>query len=181
MVTQTTTSPSLTMREVEDLNKMTDEEIGALSDNDVHTLVSGVSEGALKLQAYTKGLDKFFDRIKKLRLLDIIRVKHHGQILEYPAFVLRVSESKPTTPYKDILAALVKERPELKEIVNDITKTKLSAKKPTSRVNRYTHEKEPKTWKEIEHTKIDLSKAPETTVKKRLPRWIVGIGSLFQR
>ncbi len=94
-------------------------------------------------------------------------------MLEYPSFVLQVVKTKPSTPYKAILAALVKEHPELKDEVNTITESEKNKKEPGYRVYRHQKSNEPKTWKEIEHAKINPVK--ESKARKRLPHWILNL------
>jgi hypothetical protein len=161
---------TLTLTEVEQLNELTDEDILDLSEHEVHALVEGLSNNTLRLKDYVTGLDKVYDRIKKLRYVDIAE-RFSGKVLEYEDLVVRVMEAKPATPYKQVLAVLVKTHPELKTEVDKITKRELRKKAPASRVYRHKKAKEPKVWLELEHERIRTQSKVD---RAKLPAWLLG-------
>ncbi len=146
---------ALTQKEIDELSAMTDEELDELSPERAHGIVEAVTDDTLRAKKHVKGLEDFFKRLRARRLLALVE-DYGDAVLEYETVVLRVTPKMPAKPTGKILRALLEARPELQDVVEEITKAEMEKLKPTKQVLRYRRRDEPVKWKKLPHERMPI-------------------------
>jgi hypothetical protein len=158
---------ALTQKEIDRLGALTDEELDDLSEEDINGVVEAVSADTLRLQSHVKGLESIFKRIRSRRLLTMAE-QYGDVILQYDTVLARITTAKPSKPYSKILKALLKARPEMQELVDELTTEAMAELKPTKKVTRHRIKDEPTTWKKVKHEKVPLKPFERSSAPQRM-------------
>jgi hypothetical protein len=153
---------AITRKDLDAVLQLTDEQIAAMERADfLETFYTMVKE-ALTLSQKVKDIEAMATRLKDQRFLDIAEV-FGDAVMNYKDVVLRISEAKPSTPYSKILKELVKQRPELQEMVQQITEAEMAQLSPSKRLLKYREKDEPQSWKKVPHEPLASTKRADVS------------------
>lgn len=140
-------------KELDTALELTEEQIEGLPEAQFYDLTSVVVKELETLGQKARDLEEVFKRLRAGRLLRLLSA-YKGKVVQIREAVLQLQEGKPSTPYKEILDALVRVHPELDSLVQELTTAQLMGKPPVQSIKKYLLSSEPSTWKKLQHETV---------------------------